>query len=52
MFGIRERQRVAHEILAKSVYGKKRLGEIGIARLMEEKVFSAAFPLHDVSIKI
>lgn len=49
-FPTRDRQRVAYEILAKTVYGKKKRAEIGIDRLIEEEVYSAAFPLHDVSI--
>lgn len=48
-FSTRDRQRVAYEILAKTVYGKKKRAEIGIDRLIEEEVYSAAFPLHDVS---
>jgi Dimerisation domain of Ca+-activated chloride-channel, anoctamin len=48
-FPTRDRQRVAYEILAKTVYGKKKRAEVGIDRLVEEEVYSAAFPLHDVS---
>ena len=48
-FPNRDRQRVAYEILAKTVYGKKKRAEIGIDRLLEEQVYAAAFPLHDVS---
>ena len=44
----RDRQRVAYEILAKTVYGKKKRAEIGIDRLVEEEVYAGAFPLHDV----
>jgi hypothetical protein len=48
-FATRDRQRVAYEILAKTPYGKKKRAEIGIDRLVEEEVYAAAFPLHDVS---
>ena len=46
-----QRGRILHEILSTAVFGKKKKGEVGIERLVEEGVFSAAFPLHDV-IKI
>ena len=49
-FATRDRQRVAYEILAQTVYGKRKRAEVGIDRLVEEGVFAAAFPLHDVSI--
>ena len=45
----KDRQRVVYEILALTAYGKRKRAEIGIERLLEEEVFSAAFPLHDVS---
>ena len=48
LFSIRDRQKVAYEILAITVYGKRKLGQIGIDRLLDEGVYSAAFPLHDV----
>ena len=48
LFSIRDRQKVAYEILARTVYGKRKLGQIGIDRLLDEGVYSAAFPLHDV----
>jgi len=31
------------------MFGKKKKGEVGVERLVEEGVFSTAFPLHDVS---
>lgn len=31
------------------MFGKKKKGEVGICRLIDEGVFSTAFPLHDVS---
>jgi anoctamin-7 len=33
------------------VFGKKKKGEVGVDRLVDEGVFTAAFPLHDVSQK-
>ena len=38
-----------YEIMASTTYGKRKRAEIGIDRMLEEDVFSAAFPLHDVS---
>ena len=46
----KDRQRIVYEILALTVYGKRKRAEIGIERLLEEGVFSAAYPLHDVSV--
>ena len=40
-----------YEILATAAYGKRKRAEIGIERLVEEGVYEAAFPLHDVSIE-
>ena len=48
LFAVRVRQKVAHEILARTVYGNARNGERGIDRLLDDSVYSAAFPLHDV----
>ena len=47
-FENRDRHRVIYEILATAPYGKRKRAEIGIERLLEEEVFSAAYPLHDV----
>ncbi|XP_031568304.1 anoctamin-7-like isoform X2 [Actinia tenebrosa] len=41
-----ERTRVASEILETACYGKRQKGEIGINRLVNEGVYSAAYPLH------
>ena len=49
-FSSTQRSRIIHEILSTAPYGKKKKGEIGIERLVEEGVFTAAFPLHDVKI--
>ncbi|XP_059486515.1 anoctamin-7-like isoform X2 [Neocloeon triangulifer] len=42
-----QRSRILFEILSTAVFGKKKKGEVGVDRLVEEGVFSAAFPLHD-----
>ncbi|XP_071532826.1 anoctamin-7-like isoform X2 [Panulirus ornatus] len=42
-----QRSRIIHEILSTAPFGKRKKGEIGIERLVEEGVYSAAFPLHD-----
>jgi len=49
LFPLRDRQKVAYEILATTVYGERKNGEIGIDRLLDEQVYTAAFPLHDVN---
>lgn len=48
MFCNRDRQRIAYEILARTVYGDKSRAEIGIDRLLDEGIYAAAYPLHDV----
>lgn len=37
-----------YEILARTPYGSVRKGEVGIDRLVNEGVFTAAYPLHEV----
>lgn len=37
-----------YEILAKTVYGKRKRAEVGVDRLVNEGVYTAAFPLHEV----
>lgn len=49
-FTTTQRIRIVHEILQKTQYGKRRKAQLGIDRLLEENIYSAAFPLHDVSI--
>uniref|UniRef100_A0A3Q3WPY9 Anoctamin n=1 Tax=Mola mola TaxID=94237 RepID=A0A3Q3WPY9_MOLML len=36
-----------YEILARTVYGKRRRAEVGVDRLINEGVYKAAFPLHE-----
>lgn len=38
-----------YEILARAPYGKRKRAEVGVARLLNEGAFTAAFPLHEVS---
>ncbi|XP_047474777.1 anoctamin-7-like isoform X1 [Penaeus chinensis] len=42
-----QRSRIVHEVLSTAPFGKVKKGEIGIERLVEEGIYSAAFPLHD-----
>uniref|UniRef100_T1HAX3 Anoctamin n=1 Tax=Rhodnius prolixus TaxID=13249 RepID=T1HAX3_RHOPR len=42
-----QRSRIVYEILSTCMFGKKKKGEVGICRLIDEGVFSTAFPLHD-----
>ncbi|XP_023234951.1 anoctamin-7-like isoform X2 [Centruroides sculpturatus] len=42
-----QRSQVVNEILKNIVYGKRSKGEVGIERLVEENVYTDAFPLHD-----
>ncbi|KAK7085085.1 Anoctamin-7 [Halocaridina rubra] len=42
-----QRSRIVHEILSTASFGKRKKGEIGIERLIDEGIYSAAFPLHD-----
>lgn len=37
-----------YEILARTVYGRRKRAEVGVDRLVNEGVYSAAFPLHEV----
>ncbi|XP_074831712.1 anoctamin-7-like isoform X4 [Carettochelys insculpta] len=42
-----QRHRIVYEMLARTVYGKRKRAEIGIERLLNERVYAAAFPLHE-----
>ncbi|KAF4525071.1 hypothetical protein B566_EDAN001985 [Ephemera danica] len=46
-FSCVQRSRILYEILSTAVFGKKKKGEVGVDRLVDEGVFNAAFPLHD-----
>ncbi|XP_065655307.1 anoctamin-7 isoform X3 [Hydra vulgaris] len=41
-----ERTYICYEILESTPYGSRQKGEIGIERLIAEKIFDAAYPLH------
>lgn len=47
-FSNTQRSRIVYEILSTAMFGKKKKGEVGIDRLVDEGIFSSAFPLHDV----
>ncbi|XP_043917785.1 anoctamin-7-like isoform X2 [Protopterus annectens] len=42
-----QRNRIMYEILSRTAYGKRKRAEVGIDRLLNEGVYSAAFPLHE-----
>ncbi|XP_040049243.2 anoctamin-7 isoform X2 [Gasterosteus aculeatus] len=42
-----QRHRVVYEILARTVYGRRKRAEVGVDRLVNEGVYTAAFPLHE-----
>ncbi|XP_057372131.1 anoctamin-7-like isoform X1 [Daphnia carinata] len=42
-----ERSRIVNEILARTTYGDRRKGEVGIERLLKEGVYTASYPLHE-----
>ncbi|KAL8198241.1 UNVERIFIED_CONTAM: hypothetical protein K2H54_002416 [Gekko kuhli] len=46
-FSNTQRHCIVHEILTRTAYGKRKHAEVGIDRLLNEGVCSAAFPLHE-----
>ncbi|KAG7225927.1 hypothetical protein INR49_018528 [Caranx melampygus] len=40
-------QQILYEILARTPYGSLKKGQVGIDRLLNEQVFTAAYPLHE-----
>ncbi|CAN8016333.1 unnamed protein product, partial [Ixodes persulcatus] len=46
-FTTTQRLCIVYEILQTAQYGKRRKAQIGIDRLIEEEVYTAAFPLHE-----
>ncbi|XP_015268066.1 PREDICTED: anoctamin-7 [Gekko japonicus] len=46
-FSSTQRHRIVYEILTRTVYGKRKHAEVGLDRLLNEGVYSAAFPLHE-----
>ncbi|XP_011619642.1 anoctamin-7 isoform X1 [Takifugu rubripes] len=47
-----QRHRVAYEILTRTVYGKRKNAQVGVDRLLNEGVYTAAFPLHEGYYKL
>lgn len=47
-FTTTQRIRIVHEILQKTEFGRRRKAHIGLDRLLEESIFTAAYPLHEV----
>ncbi|KAL3991258.1 receptor-type tyrosine-protein phosphatase U [Sarotherodon galilaeus] len=46
-FKTTQRHQVLYEILARTPYGLVKNGEVGVDRLVNEQVFTAAYPLHE-----
>ncbi|XP_063349708.1 anoctamin-7 [Pelmatolapia mariae] len=46
-FKTTQRHQVLYEILARTPYGSVKNGEVGVDRLVNEQVFTAAYPLHE-----
>lgn len=46
-----QRHQVLYEILSRTAYGSVRKGQVGIDRLLNDNVFTAAFPLHQGSLE-
>ncbi|KAG7472737.1 hypothetical protein MATL_G00112120 [Megalops atlanticus] len=42
-----QRHRIVYEILARTLYGKRKWAEVGVERLLREGAYTAAFPLHE-----
>ena len=48
-FSQSQRSRLVLQVLNTTTFGTEKKGEIGIERLINEGVFIAAYPLHDVN---
>uniref|UniRef100_A0A1A7WND2 Anoctamin n=1 Tax=Iconisemion striatum TaxID=60296 RepID=A0A1A7WND2_9TELE len=46
-FSNTQRHRIVYEILAQTVYGKRKRAEVGVDRLVNEGAYTAAYPLHE-----
>lgn len=46
-----QRHQILYEILSRTTYGSMKKGQVGIDRLINDNVFSAAFPLHEGSVE-
>ncbi|KAK7882262.1 hypothetical protein WMY93_028436 [Mugilogobius chulae] len=51
LFTPTQRHQVLYEILSRTPYGSVKRGQVGINRLINDSVFSAAFPLHQGSVE-
>ncbi|KAM4738032.1 anoctamin-7 [Anableps anableps] len=51
-FSITQRHQIVYEILARTVYGKRKRKEVGVDRLVTEGVYTAAYPLHEGPFKV
>ncbi|CAJ1066342.1 anoctamin-7 [Xyrichtys novacula] len=51
-FRTTQRHQVLYEILARTPYGSVKQGEVGIDRLLNEQIFTAAYPLHEGDFKL
>uniref|UniRef100_A0A4W5M7S6 Anoctamin n=1 Tax=Hucho hucho TaxID=62062 RepID=A0A4W5M7S6_9TELE len=47
-----QRHRIVYELLARTVYGKRKRAEVGVARLLNEGAYTAAFPLHEGTFEL
>ncbi|XP_014856548.1 PREDICTED: anoctamin-7-like [Poecilia mexicana] len=47
-----QRHQVVYEILARTVYGKRKRTEVGVDRLVNEGAYTAAYPLHEGPFKL
>ncbi|XP_051535730.1 anoctamin-7 [Myxocyprinus asiaticus] len=51
-FKTTQRHQILYEILARTPFGALKRGEVGVGRLVSEKVLTAAFPLHEGPFKM
>uniref|UniRef100_A0A8C5S969 Anoctamin n=1 Tax=Laticauda laticaudata TaxID=8630 RepID=A0A8C5S969_LATLA len=51
-FSNTQRHRILYEILSTTSYGNPKAGQVGIERMLNEEVFTGAFPLHDGPYKM
>lgn len=51
-FTATQRSVAVSQILRTTSFGKRAKGEVGIEPLLEDSIFTAAYPLHDVSIML
>ncbi|XP_027001436.2 anoctamin-7 [Tachysurus fulvidraco] len=51
-FKMTQRHQILYEILARTQFGALKRGEVGIARLVSENVFTATYPLHEGHYKM